>query len=1739
MGFINEKYQKATIRSEKETPSILPLAEAEQRMRGVDVASQRCIHELFEEQAEYHPEAIALVFEEEQITYGEVNQRANRLAQYLRGLHIGMEDMVGVCFERSPDLVISLLSVLKAGAAYVPLDPSYPADRLEYMLHDAHVAVLLTTSVCSRKSGQQATRERRLILLDRSDEQELLAREPATNLTNESVLENLAYVIYTSGSTGRPKGVQITHRGISNLVAWHQQAFTVTPQDRATQLASLSFDAAGWEIWPYLATGSTVCIVKDEVRNSPPELRQVFAEQSISIGFLPTPLAESLWDKEQFIELAPGTLRVLLTGGDLLHCAPSQDLPYVFVNNYGPTENTVVATSGVVGPLPEGRGMPTIGCPIAHVSLAIVDQEMHSVPVGVAGELYIGGQGLARCYLNRPDLTAERFVPDPFNDEPGMRLYRTGDVARYLPDGTIEFLGRIDHQIKIRGFRVELGEIEVALSAHPQVRACVVALHQHAGEETYLVAYVRSQEAQRAPSARELHQFLQQRLPEYMLPAFFVQVEAFPLMPNGKLDRRALPAPGWTREQQESYVAPRTELERVVLFCWQEVLPVKEISIHDDFFTLGGNSLLATRLVARMRSHFQEEISTRSVFAYPTIATYARMLHERSQGDAPLVSAPMLPQPRGESLPLSFGQERLWFLSQLEPQSSVYNECAALRLQGAVHVEALEWSLGQLVQRHEALRTTFLFQHEMPRQVIAPPGQMALRVLDLSALPPHERERHAQALAQQEAARPLNLASGPLLRTWLFRLQPREHLFVLTIHHIITDEWSQEIFYRELSALYQSFLQGQPALLPPLPVQYADYALWQRQSLQGEALARQLTYWKQQLAEFPVLLDLPTSQPRPAARRFQGATLAFAIEPSLTSQLKQLGQQEGTTLFMTLLAAFGLLLARYSGQKDVVIGFPIANRTRVECEHVFGFFVNTLALRMDLSGNPTICTLLQRVREACLQAYAHQDLPFEKLVSALQVPHDPARPPLFHVMFTMQNTSMFPLALAEGLLMQLEPVETHTARFDVTLALQECAEGLQARLEYNTDLFDRATIARMARHFRVLLENIAADPEQRVESIALLRAEEQQHIVQQWNATDRPYPHDRCVHQFLATQSWRTPDAVAVAFPDEQLTYGELNRRASWLAHHLQRLGVGPEVLVGICVERSLEMIVGISGILKAGGAYLPLDVSCPQERLAVMLDDARVPLLLTQQQLRDRFSGITRAQVLCLDSDWGRICDAGDDTLDHAIEAGNLAYVIYTSGSSGTPKGVMVQHDALSDRVLSLTQVYGFGSGTRLLQFVSPGFDAFAEEIFPTLAGGATLVMHSTIGALPPAELLSECEKLGVTALHLPPVCWEQLIDHLTSFQQPVPPWVELFSTGGDSLSVASLLTWMRLTHHPSRFINAYGPTEATITATIYEAPMDPTVLRGLSRVPIGHPLANTRVYILDSQLQPVPVGVAGELYLGGTGLARGYLNNPDLTAERFIPGAFHARSGARLYRTGDLARYLANGDLEFLGRLDNQVKIRGFRIDLGDVEAALRQHPDVQHTLVAAREDHAGEKRLVAYSVPRQGSAPTVSALRHFLQVKLPGYMIPSAFVLLQAFPVTSSGKVDRRALPQPDESATALAEGYIAPRTPMEEVLVEIWMSILKTKRIGVSNNFFELGGHSLVATQVLSRVRDSFQVEIPLQRFFGAPTVAGLADVITQLRLEQEESQTLMRLLASLEQLSEEEAVQRLTTRLPQS
>ena len=1056
----------------------------------------------------------------------------------------------------------------------------------------------------------------------------------------------------------------------------------------------------------------------------------------------------------------------------------------------------------------------------------------------------------------------------------------------------------------------------------------------------------------------------------------------------------------------------------------------------------------------------------------------------------------IIPQKRDtNAFPLSFAQRRLWFLDQLEPNSPLYNIASAVRLTGALNVTALEQSLNQIVRRHESLRTTFVAKDGHPVQVIAPELTVPLPVVDLHSLSEAEREAEALQLAIEEAQRPFDLAKGPLLRTTLLRLDEEDHILLLTMHHIISDGWSMGVFVREMGALYEALSQGRPSPLPELPIQYVDFAQWQRKWLQGEELERQLAYWKEQLAGLPPLLELPTDRPRPAVQRYQGAHHSFALSKSLSQALESLSQEEGATLFMTLLAAFQTLLYRYTGQEDICVGTPIANRTRAEIEGLIGFFVNTLVLRTDLSGDPSFRELLRRVREVALGAYAHQDLPFEMLVDELQPARDMSHSPLFQVMFVLQNAPVQALELSE---LTLSPVETENgiAKFDLTLMMEERPEGLQGTVEYNTDLFDAATIERMVGHFQTLLEGIVADPDRPISTLPLLTAAEREQLLVGWNDTEAEYPGDKCVHQWFEAQVEQTPEAIAVAFgEEEQLTYGELNRRANQLAHYLQKLGVGPETLVGLCVDRSPEMVIGLLGVLKAGGAYLPLDPTYPQERLAFMLEDAGISIILTQSHLLDRL-GVQRKDVkrnpqsaignrqftICLDTDWEVIAREPDTNPVSAVTPDNLAYVIYTSGSTGRPKGTLLQHRGLSNFAHAYIRRLSLGPGSRLLQFASFSFDASLAEIFTTLLSGATLRLARRDILMSVSDLHRLLREGEITIAILPPSILSVLpTEGLSALQTLI--------SAGESCSREIAESWAP----GRRLFNGYGPTEATIGPTLY--PIE-SVPEGVASVPIGRPITNTQVYLLDAHLQPVPVGVSGELYIGGVGLARGYLNRPELTAERFIPNPFSDEPGARLYRTGDLARYLPDGNIEFLGRIDHQVKVRGFRIELGEIEAVLRQHPHLQAAVVLAREDTPGDKRLVAYVVPREEPAPTISELRRFLKETLPEYMVPSAFVYLDALPLTPNGKVDRRALPAPDQTRPELESAYVAPRTREEKILADIWAQVLGVEQVGVHDNFFELGGDSILSIQVIARANQA-GLQLTPRQLFQAPTVAGLA------------------------------------------
>ncbi|HBB30918.1 MAG TPA: hypothetical protein DDZ80_13165 [Cyanobacteria bacterium UBA8803] len=2219
----------------------------------------KCIHQLFEEQVERTPDAVALVFEDQQLTYRELNHRANQLGHYLQKLGVRADVLVGICVERSLEMVVGLLGILKAGGGYVPLDPTYPQERLTFMVEDTRCAAILTQN---RWVKSLPVGEIPIVCIDTNWSE--IAQSSPENLTTPITANNLAYVLYTSGSTGTPKGVAVPHQGVVRLVK-NTNYINVTTEDVFLQFAPLAFDASTFEIWGCLLNSAKLIIPPSHTLLLT-ELGQLIKKHQITILWLTASLFH-LMVNEELEQLK--SVKQLLAGGDVL--AVPQVLKVLnnledcrLINGYGPTENTTFTCIYAMTDTSQVGASVSIGRPIANTQVYILDGQLQPVPIGVSGELYIGGDGLARGYLNRPQLDREKFIPHPFKQgDSQSRLYKSGDLARYLPDGNIEFLGRIDNQVKIRGFRIELGEIEAVLAQVASVRETVVIAREDLPGDKRLVAYIVAQEPE--PIIDELRRLLKQKLPDYMVPSAFVLLEALPLTPNGKVDRHALPAPDISKESfAEKFVAPRTSTEEIIANIWAEVLRLARVGIHNNFFELGGNSLLATQVISRLQKAFSLEMPLRMLFETPTVAGLSQSLAKvqtGTTGNLPL----LVPVSRSGKLPLSFTQTKLWFFDQLSPNSATYNIPYAYRLKGILNVAVLEQSLAEIIRRHESLRTIFTSVDGEPLQIIAESINFTLPVIDLEEISAAAREAEAKRLITEESQVPFNLAISPLFRAKLLRMAPDDWILLVTLHHIIFDGWSEGIFRRELAVLYEAFSSGKPSPLPKLPIHYADYAVWQREWWQGEFLASQLSYWKQQLGGNLPILQLPTDYPRPPIQTYSGKQQYLLLSPELSSEIKELSRSSGVTLFMTLLAAFYTLLYRYSGQSDIIIGTPIAGRNQVEIEELIGFFVNTLALRINLEENPSFRELLERVREVTLGAYAHQNLPFEKLVEELQPNRDLSHSPLFQVMFGLQNTPDSALELS-GLSIENFPIDNGTVKFDLTLAMREAPEGILGIWRYRTDLFKEATMTRMLGHFQNLLEGIVANPEQPIGTLPLLTGidrtaltiwtnqsdqsqnpqqfscyligheslvipcaevlikgghkilgiistgisiaqwttsqsiphikstenliyflsqepfdylfsiynisilppeiirlprrfainchdallpkygginapswailhdeknhgitwhqmtnlvdggdifkqiaikidpdetaftlnskcyeaaihsftqlidelacnrvvltqqnldersyfllsqkpspgcvlswhqpanqidafmraldfgyyqnwlgipklvignkfiiiskiavldepsqspagtiitidsnylriattsydillkqlltidgkelsisefirefklqigdrlpeidlnlaqqiknweallvkhekfwverlatlqpialpyaerkvlsassageaksqewlipsevitclknrpaewtlanflvaafaaylvrisqtccfdlrlrqlelpsqlagffagdvpcrininyqqsfeevfqavnqelklvkqhktyardvvvrypalkglrelggqqellvkieqvqnlddytarldstltlvvpaegitcswvydpeifdsdriagmqaqfttfvrsiaadptlalaqlellsdDERYQVLVEWNNHEIYYPPNQCIQDLFELQVARTPDGVAVVFAEQQLSYRELQERANQLAHYLQNLGVKPEVLVGICLERSLEMLVGIWGILKAGGVYVPLDPAYPTERLNYIISDGQISLLLTQEKFQAQF-GDRELNLVCWERDWSRIDRESRENPVTTVTSENLAYVIYTSGSTGKPKGVAISHKSLVNFTYAAIYEYEMSQRDRVLQFASISFDAAAEEIYPCLATGGTLVLRTDeILSSTIATFLKACQNWHLSVLDLPTAYWHQLVAELTTTDRRLPECLRLVIIGGERVLPESVQIWQKYIGNYPKLVNSYGPTEGTVVATTYPVT---TATQINKEVPIGRAIANVKTYILDQNLQPVPIGMPGELHIGGAGLARGYLNRPELTQEKFITNPFSQEANAYLYKTGDLVRYLADGNIQFLGRIDNQVKIRGFRIELGEIESILLQHPDVREAVVIAREDIPTDKRLVAYVLTNQPA--TTNELRQFIQQKLPEYMVPSAFVFLEAFPLTPNGKIDRRSLPAPELSRPDQSVKYVAPRTPTEEILADIWIQVLKLEEVGIYDNFFELGGHSLLATQVISRIQKALGVELPLRSLFEAPTVAELAQCV---------------------------------------
>ncbi len=2050
-----------------------------------------CIHELFEAQVKRTPEATAVAFGSERVSYAELNRRANRLAHYLHTKGVRPEERVGICAERGVEMVVGLLAVLKAGGAYVPLDPKYPEERLQYMVKDSAPVAVLTqrsTDALLRRIGNGIS----VIGLDGVAQSREAAEEINPERTSIRLTPgHLAYVIYTSGSTGVPKAVMLEHRNAVNLICWAHTVFSDDVLSRTLFSTSLNFDLAVYECFVPLTCGGCIHVVSNAL-----DLAGGGVDVTL-INTVPSVMKTLLEERA-----VPAAVQAMNVAGEPLR---RELVESIFAgtevkqvcNLYGPTETTTYSTW--VRMKREDGFIAHIGRPLANTRVYILDEKMDPVPVGVEGEIYIGGAGVARGYLNRNELTAERFVPDPYSAQAGARMYKTGDLGRWLADGNLEFLGRNDEQVKVRGFRIELGEIAARLKEHSAVAEAVIVAREDVPGEKHLVAYyvmdsacrgsegygtrealkaeqvngwattydaicnewasvadptfntagwisfytgqpiaaqemrewldgtvkrVKALQPKRVweigcgtgmllfriapecafyrgtdisvaalnflrqqlqrpelhmphvvlerkaahefgdisklqpfdlllmnsvvqhfpdleylmtvlagavetletggaifigdvrnyslleafhtsaqlyeatdslscdallyrvqksihqegqllispefftalpqrlpqitrveidlkrgqahneltsfrydvvlhvcrpvlllecpwidwsaenwslerlreilgrdhpevlgvagiPDARvqrdviasrilrsgnrpatvgalrrqlegerpcavelediwslekdlpytievrwsktgaglcdvlfrrcgnakstkqaakvtfpgentvlgplhvysndplkprlaeglvgELRSWLQAKLPEYMVPAVYVQLEQMPLTANGKLDRKALPAPEADAYARQAYETPQGETEEMLAAIWSELLQAKRVGRRDNFFGLGGHSLQAVRVVTRIRQGLGVAMTVADLFAHPVLADLAGSL----KGAMPVDLPPIVRVERGARLPLSFAQQRLFFLAQMEEASKAYHVPWGLHLRGELDTAALRRALDRIVARHEALRTTFVLLDGEPVQRIASAADSRFHLLERDLQRQRDAPTELNRLLAEHANASFNLQIGPLIRGLLVRESEDEHTLLITMHHIVSDGWSLGVFRNELSQLYSAFRREEEDPLPELEVQYADYAMWERRWLEGEVLRQQSEYWKEALQGAPAFLELPTDHARPAQQDYRGGVEELVLEHGLTAGLKELSWRQGTTLYMTLLAGWAALLARLSGQGEAVIGTSVANRGRAEIEGVIGFFANTLALRVDVSGAISVKELLKQVKEVSLRGQQNHNLPFERVVEIVQPERSLTHNPLFQVSFAWQNAPEGSMLLPGVEAKPLESLPYQPAKFDLTLFMREANGTITGELEYATSLFEPGTVRRYREYFRRLLEGMVAHDWEMVDRLGMLSESEREQVLYRWNATAVEFPSNKTLPELFAEQVERTPKAVAVEYEGRQLTYRQLNRQANQLANYLQTLGVKPEMRVALCVERSLEMIVGLMAILKAGGAYVPLDPAYPQERLQYMLENSGPVVLLTQAQVMERL-GPLPASLATLDltdtSSWANQPRSNPETLGAGFTPAHLAYIVYTSGSTGKPKGVMVSNQNLVSSTFARKLAYGDLGRFLLLSSIS--FDSSVAGIFGSLLHGGTLVIASSDVVRDPLRLNMELQRLGVETL----LCVPSLYKHLLEYSVGHGKKKQLSRVIVAGEACPSDLVAKSAQQQPQvELFNEYGPSEATVWASMYRC-ADPL---GSQSVPIGRPIANTRVYILDRYGEPAPIGVAGELYIGGAGVARGYLNRSELTAERFVPDPYAAEAGTRMYKTGDVGRWLADGKLEFLGRNDEQVKIRGFRIEVGEIAERLEEHPAVEEAVVIAREDAPGEKRLVAYYSPSTlhtfpDPESRSSDLRSFLSRRLPEHMVPAAYVLLESFPLTPNGKLDRKALPAPTGKAYAVRQ-YEPPQGNLETALAEIWAEVLKLERVGRHDDFFALGGQSLLALRVLYRVNDCFQMELSVR------------------------------------------------------
>ena len=1661
------------------------------------------LHQRFEAQASQRPDAIALEFEGSTLTYLQLNRRANILAHRLRDMGVGPDRTVVLMFDRGIELIVAVLAVLKAGGAYVPIDPAYPAERVTFMLGDSVAKVALVQQGLETRLGNSRLPT---IVLNAGGSSGVETMGPdADPVVPDLGPGHLAYVIYTSGSTGRPKGVLNQHAGLINLLPQLVEQFHIDAASKVLQFASPSFDASVLEIAMALCFGATLCLARREAMLPGEPLLATLKKHQITHLTLP-PSALSVLPSDAELP----TVKTLTVAGEA--CSPALVRRWAgrhrMINIYGPTETTIYVTAHHCQP--DQMGSTPIGRPVRNVPIYILDEHLRRVEQGHAGEIYVAGPAVARGYLDRDVLTAERFLIDAFGAVAEARMYKTGDLGRYLPDGSTEYLGRLDHQVKLRGFRIELGEIEAKLAECEAVREAVVSVHEDSRGDRRLVAYYTTAVASATaphsqlatlPNAESLRSRLAAQLPDFMVPSAFVRLPAMPLTPNGKIDRKALPAPDDQSFIRRDYEAPVGEWETTLAQVWTEVLGLPRIGRRDHFFELGGHSLTVVRVASRLQARLGIELDLAELFNKPELSVLAQGLERATRSELPHIKAVA----RGQPLALSFAQQRLWFLSQLKGVSRAYHIHKALRLKGNLNPQVLQRTLDRILARHEALRTTFVAMDGEPTQRIGPPGTaFALHHHDVRGRV--HAAQDLQDLSEQEIDAAFDLERGPLIRGRLIQLGEAEHVLLLTMHHIVSDGWSMEVLGRELTWLYEAFCQGRGDPAPALPIQYADFAAWQRRWLSGPMMQAQGEYWTRTLKGAPELLELPTDRTRPQRQDHAGGQVAFAFDEKLSAGLKALGQRHGATLFMTLLAAWGAVLTRLSGQAEVLIGTPVANRRRTELEGLIGFFVNTLVLRLDSAGGPTVGQWLERVRAQVVSAQQHQDLPFEQVVELMCPVRSASHNPLFQVMLAWEGEVALLPTLPGLEVQELRPPQS-MAKFDLTLTLREQGGHIEGEMVYATALFDRDTICRHIEYLRCIAEAMLADGPQEIGQLNVLPDGERRRLLMEWNDTRVEFPDQRCVHEMFEAQVQRGPQAVALRYGERQLTYGDLNGKSNQLAHYLIAMGVEPDERVAMLLERGAEVVVAMLAILKAGAAYVPLDPEYPAQRLAYMIKDCAPRVLLVEAELwgkvRQALGPNTPPGLRVLE--WnGAIADWADESTSNPVSgkqglsAAHLAYVIYTSGSTGQPKGVMVEHGQLANYVNAITKVLDLPAGSHFATVSTFAADLGNTAIFPALCGGGVLHVVNRQTAMDGALLAAYMERERIDLLKIVPAHLDALIQTTEHPQRLVP--TKRLVLGGEPCTW-SLVDRVQALKPDCLIFNHYGPTETTVGVSTLR--LSGVGKRLTDTPPVGRPLANVTLQVLDEQLALRPIGSFGELCVGGLQVSRGYLNSGAETARRFIASPY---GGGRLYRTGDKARVLPDGTVQLMGRLDNQVKIRGFRIEPGEVESKLRECEGIGEAVVLAQGESPADKRLVAYYTARVEPAgtgstedsvlPSPDVLRVRLAAQLPDYMVPAAFVLLRAMPLTSNGKLDTKALPSPDASAFA-SRGYEAPLGEIETTLAQIWSEVLGLPRIGRHDHFFELGGHSLLAVRVASRVHGRLGLELELADLFHKPELSALA------------------------------------------